>query len=75
VVVLVQDEVEAGPLEIRMKQEMRVGNDNGVRRCMAVHGIDMKMGLRRPALAIRRNRGVKFASVIQWATAIGLIFT
>jgi hypothetical protein len=71
----VQDEIKAGPLEIRVKEEMCVGNDNGVRGRMAMHGIDMKKRMGRPALAISRNRGVKFARVIQWATAIGLIFT
>ncbi len=42
-VVTVQDKVEAGALEIGMKKEMRVGNDNGVRRRVALHGIDVKI--------------------------------
>ncbi len=38
-----QDEVGARPREVGMEQKLRVGNDQRVRRCMDLRGIDVDM--------------------------------
>ena len=69
-VVAGQDQVDARALEIGVEQEMRVGNDDRIRRRMHMAGIQMgEMGM--TPRAFRGNRAVKFASVIQRATTIG----
>jgi len=71
-VVLGQDQVDAGPFEVRVEKQMRVGNDDRV--CWNLGRAVNRYGRTRrlmPTGAIGGKRGVKFASVIQWATAIG----
>ncbi len=69
-VVAGQDQVDAGALEVGVEQEMRVGNDDRIRRRMHMAGIQMgEMGM--TPRTFRGNRAVKFASVIQRATTIG----
>ena len=63
------------PVEIRIEQEVRIGNDDGVRGRMSRKRVEVDVGMRSRALAIRGKRGIKFANVIQRATAIRLIFT
>ena len=69
VAVMGQDEVDAGPLELAMEQEIGIGNnERAVRRVsMPRDGkrIDMAFGGRAKTLAIQGGRGIKFASVIQ----------
>ena len=76
VVVLGKDQVDAGPLEVAVEQQMRVGNDDRIRRRMRrVRGnrLDVAMPMRMQARAVSGKLGVEFASVIQWATAKWLI--
>ena len=59
-----KNEIDTGTLELCAEQQMRVGNDNGVRR--NVRGVN-RFGINVTArvLAQRiRNRGIKFAGVI-----------
>jgi hypothetical protein len=70
IVVVGQDEVAARTLEIGAEQKMRVGNDDRIRRRMRMAGVQMdEMGM--IPRAVRGNRAVKFASVIQRATTTG----
>jgi len=81
VVVLGEDQVDAGSMEISVEQQLRVRNDNGVRRrvsccCdvdirngMGMGAKEIGKGLR--ARAVSGETGDEFAGVIQRATAIG----
>ena len=71
VAVVGQNQVDAASLEIAMEQEMRVGNDDRIFRSLRMRWIDMNVRVRMlRTVAICGKRGVKFASVIQWTTAI-----
>ena len=73
VVVVGEDQIDAGPLEVSVEQQMRVGDDDGVRR--NVRGSDsfdmMASACGMRTRTVNRQLGVKFADEIQWATAIG----
>jgi len=60
-----QDQVNAGPLEVRVEQEMRVGNDDRIRWRMGRRMIHVKIRVRWRGRAIMGKRGVELASVIQ----------
>ena len=72
VVVFGKDQVKAGSLEISVEKQLRVRNDNGIRR--SVRGarrnrldMDVRIGMRpRPSAG---KSGVEFANEIQRATA------
>jgi hypothetical protein len=70
VVALGQDQVNAGALEVGVEQEMRIGNDDRIRRRMDMARIQLdEVGMiPRP---FRGKSAVKLASVIQRATTIG----
>jgi hypothetical protein len=73
VVILVQDEVKAGPLEVRMKKKMRVGNNNGVRgRRMRTNVFYVNVFVC-PITRIARKRGVELARIIQRQPPLSLI--
>ena len=65
-----ENEVDAGALEFRAEQQLRVRNDDGVRRnvvCMDGFGIKMRAWV----LAKRvGNLGIQFAEVIHPVTAM-----
>jgi len=77
--VMGQHEVETRALELTVKDQVRIGNNDGTIRQVAVRlrreglgvkglgdeRIDMDIGGRVGTLAVQGNRGVKFASVIQ----------
>lgn len=77
--VMGQNEVETRALELAVKDQVRIGNNDGTIGQMAVRlrreglgvkglgdeQIDMDIGGRVGTLAVQGNRGVKFASVIQ----------
>ena len=68
VVVAGKDEVDAGPLEIAVEEQLRVRNDDGVRRRMRRmlgNRLDVGMPLGMQTRAVSRERGVEFAGVIQ----------
>ena len=68
-----QHEIESRALELTVKDQVRVGNDDRAIGHMAMRlrgeGIDMAIDVRAGTLAIQGDRGVKFASVIQPRTA------
>jgi hypothetical protein len=66
-----KNQVDAGPLEVRAEQQMRVRNDDGVGRRVRRRMLDLHMGMR--SEAVRGQFGVEFANEIQWATAKWLI--
>ena len=72
-VVLGKDQVDAGSREIAVEQKLRVGNQDRIRGGVRGQMIDVDIGGRMRARAVRRNRGVKFANVIQRGTAKWLI--
>ena len=65
VVVPGEDQVDAGPLEVAVEQQIRVRDDDGVRR--RVRG--MVMGIGMGTRAVNVQLGVEFADEIQLATA------
>ncbi len=68
VVVPGKDQVDAGPLEISVEKQLRVRDDDGVRRRVrSVPGnrLDMGMALGMQTRAVSRELGVEFARVIQ----------
>jgi hypothetical protein len=72
VVVCGKDQVKAGSLEISVEKQLRVRNDNGIRR--SVRGtrrnrLDMDVRIGMKAQAVGRQVGVEFANEIQSATA------
>jgi len=74
-IVLGQDQVDAGTLEVRVEQELRIGNDDRVRRRMRMAGVKMDIGMGGAPMASRRNPAVEFASVIQRATTSGWLIS
>src|SRR5216683_6970267 len=78
VVLVGQDKVDTGSLEISVEQELRVGDDDGARgsvQGMRRHGIDVKMPMRMRTRAIKRQLGIEFAGVVQKShPKTGLIF-
>jgi hypothetical protein len=73
VVVVGQDQVDAGSLELSAEQQLRVGDDDGIRRSVRGRAIDMRMHSGMRNRAINRQLGVEFANEIQWATQKRLI--
>ena len=71
VVVLGKDQVDAGPLEVAVEQQMRVRDDDGVRRRVRGYRIDMVMGIGMSTRTVNVQLGVEFADEIQLATANG----
>ena len=73
-IVLGEDEVDAGPLEVASEKQVRVRDDNCIRRSVGrVLGKGLDMGMRtgmRPG-TINRQIGVELANKIQCATAKG----
>ncbi len=71
--VMGQHEIDAGAFELAVEDQIGIGNDERALGHVAVRlrreGLDMHMGRRAGPLAIQRDRGVKFASVIQPGTA------
>ncbi|WP_247324830.1 hypothetical protein [Bradyrhizobium sp. 21] len=72
VTVVGQHEIAARALEVTMKDQVRIGNNERAVRHVTMRfgrkGIDMGVGKRVRTRAIQENRGVKFASVIQQGT-------
>ena len=65
-VVVGKNEIDAGPLELRVEQQLRVGNDNGVvGRVGAVNRLDMRKAPEIRAKAAGVLVGVDFTRVIQ----------
>jgi len=56
-VVVRNDQVSAGPLEIPGKQQMRIGNDNGARRRMCGNTVDVNVSTQVSALDVRQHVG------------------
>ena len=72
-----QHEIETCALELAVEDQVRVGNNDRAVGQMTLRlrnkrlgpkGLDMDVGGRTGTLAVQRNRGVKFASVIQPGT-------
>ena len=70
-VVLGKHQIDAGPLEVSVKQQIRVGHDNRVRRRMGGAPIDMDVRIEVRPLAVNGQLDVEFVDKIQWATAKG----
>jgi hypothetical protein len=67
-------QVDAGPLEVSVEQQLRVGNNDGVRgnmRRVRADRLDMGVPVRVQTRAVSVVLGVEFAGIIQWATANG----
>jgi len=69
--VIGQDQVDAGSLELSAEQQLGVWDDNGIRRSMRGRAIDMRMHSGVRNRAVNRQLGVEFANEIQWATKKG----
>ena len=73
-VVFGKDQIDAGPPEVTVEKQLRVGDDDRIRRRvrrMRSNGFDMAMPIGMQAPTISGKLGVEFARVIQWATAKG----
>jgi hypothetical protein len=71
VVVVGQDQVDAGSLELSAEQQLGVRDDNGIRRSVRRRAIDMCMHSGVRNRAINRQLGVEITNEIQWATKKG----
>ena len=72
-----QDQVDAGSFEIAVEQQMRVGDDNGVRRSMPpLNGLDIgtRIRIQMRAQIISGRLGVEFTDEAQWGHHKRLIF-
>src|SRR5262249_40214892 len=72
VVALADDEVGTGLLEVAGEQQLRVGNNDRIRRCLGSHRLDMRLRLR--VSSRERQAAIEFGNEIQAATGKGLIF-
>ncbi len=68
------DEIDAAALEVASEEQMRVLDDNRVRRRLGRHRLDMRLRLGVVSHAIGRQSAIEFSDEIQRATANGLIF-
>jgi hypothetical protein len=67
-VVFGNDQVDAGSLEISVEKQLRVRDDDGIRRSVRGvrrNGLDMDLPTGMQARAVSRELGIKFAGVIQ----------
>ena len=73
VVVPGEDQVDAGPPEVAVEQQIRVRDDDGVRRRVRGYRIDMVTGIGMSTRTVNVQLGIEFADEIQLATAKWLI--
>ena len=72
VIILADDEVGAGALEVAAEQQLRVVDDDRIRRCLGRHRIDMHLRFR--VMTRERHAAIEFRNKIQVATGKELIF-
>ena len=65
VIVLGKDQIDTGPLEVSVEQQVGVGNDDRARRRMRRHRIDAEIAMGMRTRVIRGEPGVEFTGVIQ----------
>jgi len=73
VVVPGEDQVDAGLPEVAVEQQIRVRDDDGVRRRVRGHRSDMVMGFGMSARTVNLQLGIELADEIQLATAKWLV--
>ena len=70
-IILRKDQINAGPREFSAEKQMRVRDDDRIRRNVrSMKRLDVAVAVRMMAEAVNGNFGVKFARVIQGPTAM-----